>query len=613
MSRNYLNAVKSGKTATPPPQPEKSLPPPESSSESAEDPIVDPPSYEPPPKIPRGFKKFTGPLFSRLEFEEVKDLPEKEEAFWRLFVITAGPAICNLGLTCTYFYDKLLSHDEYWELVEDQVPQSIKPVVNILVETSFIQNAGQEKILTLPITSLKQPYQKQNVVDYWMKILTKAEQDREKDKNKNLDANLNGGFNIETGTGKNAQTIVYLQDLSVVHSLLHAIGQLILNRQKLSFHSVKLPYRNGNIILSLNGRGGNNISIHVRSGKDNIKAIFPLEDFANQCRKAAKKFVSLVGYCHVYLRRPSNDSTEKENWILKELEHDCLNQDVIQIRNKLATGLVPGSSLPEHFQKKILISKKKQNQDQIENSDIMELILENLPENWKEAEIAVEHLLLAATEQRETERAERQARREREKFEFEKKRTEEMEKKTEEILGEEHEQQQIPAKKPKTKIKNLKGNDGWVTVTVVDEAGKELEKPKHEEKPVKPKKQPKQTEPTISNNIFTFADEMDNLPTPSDFQASLRERKLKGQPEPAQKPQKNKPTRKPVDKENGEKQVDIKKSGHKVKPKKKEGDNKKAPHPATRDLPLWQNDLFRPLVYVFAFVATISVLYLTLN
>jgi len=38
------------------------------------------------------------------------------------------------------------------------------------------------------------------------------------------------------------------------------------------------------------------------------------------------------------------------------------------------------------------------------------------------------------------------------------------------------------SKKPKTKVVNRKGDDGWVTVTVVDEEGKSLEKPKTEEK-----------------------------------------------------------------------------------------------------------------------------------
>jgi len=152
----------------------------------------------------------------------------------------------------------------------------------------------------------------------------------------------------------------------------------------------------------------------------------------------------------------------------------------------------------------------------------------------------------------------------------------------------------------------------------VDEDGKELEKPKAEEKVTKPKKLPKQSEPTSSNNIFKIGDEMDNMPSLTEYPS--RESKLKGQQqqEPVKKRQLNKPSRKPLeDKENGEKAkepVDIKKSGPVKPPKRKDGDNnKKAPHPATRDLPFWQNDLFKPLVYVFAFVTLISVLYLTLN
>jgi len=335
---------------------------------------------------------------------------DKENEFWVLFVITAGPAgLSSFGRTCTYFCEKLLTGDQMWNLF--QSPLIIKPIVNILVETS-VDNAG-EKIITLPITSIKQPYQKQLLVEYWLKLLdTKNNKD-----SINLDATLNGGFNIESGTGKNTQTIVYLQDLSVVHKILNAIGQL-LNRKN---YFVKIPYHNGSLILSLYGRGGTNISLHVKTGKDHhINAIFPLEDFANQSRKLAKKFVDLVGYCQVYLRRPADILIgQKEKWILNHLARNSLNQDLIQIRNKLAAGVAPGSELPAHFQKKILMSKKKQNQDEIENADIMELITINLPDSWIKATEAAVRLHKAAEDQRENEKLERQARREREKLEAE--------------------------------------------------------------------------------------------------------------------------------------------------------------------------------------------------
>jgi len=109
---------------------------------------------------------------------------------------------------------------------------------------------------------------------------------------------------------------------------------------------------------------------------------------------------------------------------------------------------------------------------------------------------------------------------------------------------------------------------------------------------------------------------MENVPTPSEYQASLRENKLKGQQE---KPPKAKPPRK-ENKENEEKgkdSTDTKKSADKIKKleKKKQNEEKKKPlhQVSVKDVPFWQNDTFKPLVYVFAFVALISVLYLTLN
>jgi hypothetical protein len=266
----------------------------------------------------------------------------------------------------------------------------------------------------------------------------------------------------------------------------------------------------------------------------------------------------------------------------------------------------------------------------------MELILENLPEHYEEATEAAERLHLAATEQRDTEKQERQIRRDREKAEAleAKKRLEEAKKYNLEETpggGETWGEQIIPPpKKPKTKIVNKKDSEGWVTATVVDEAGKAIEKPKAEEKafekPPKPKKvkvAPKNNDSTLSNNIFNITDEMENLPSQSEYQSSLRENKLKGQQE---KPPKNKVPRKQVEnKENGEKakeSVDNKKLADKIKKNKEEKKKDKKPkeekkkgshQAAVKDVPFWQNDTFKPLVYVFAFVALISVLYLTLN
>jgi len=172
----------------------------------------------------------------------------------------------------------------------------------------------------------------------------------------------------------------------------------------------------------------------------------------------------------------------------------------------------------------------------------------------------------------------------------------------------------------------IKDKDGFFTSTLVDEAGKELEKSQPAEKPEKPEKPPKPSkkqpqiaktnESSATNNYFIITNETENVPTLSEYQSSLRENKLKGQPE---KPPKAKPSRKPVEnkenEEKGKESTDTKKDKIKKPEKKKQNEEKKKPphQAAVKDVPFWQNDTFKPLVYVFAFVALISVLYLTLN
>jgi len=117
---------------------------------------------------------------------------------------------------------------------------------------------------------------------------------------------------------------------------------------------------------------------------------------------------------------------------------------------------------------------------------------------------------------------------------------------------------------------------------------------------------------TLSNNIYNFDDDTENLPTQLEYQASLRENKLKGQ----QQPPKNK--RKLI-KENGEKpkEVENKKAKEKPKPKQQPKKVEKKPHQQQQQLAvnvsIWQNELIRPLFYVFLFVTLISLLYLVLN
>jgi len=157
---------------------------------------------------------------------------------------------------------------------------------------------------------------------------------------------------------------------------------------------------------------------------------------------------------------------------------------------------------------------------------------------------------------------------------------------------------------------------------VVDEQGKELDKPKTEEKPEKKLKQSTKsntttTSDTQSNNMFTLANEMDNVPSLYEYQSSLRESKLKGQQSQQQQPAPKAKKRKAAEnKENGEKvEKKAPKNPHKEEKKgyKKPKEEKIGPKSVARDIPFWQNDLFKPLVYVFAIVTAISVLYLTLN
>jgi len=172
------------------------------------------------------------------------------------------------------------------------------------------------------------------------------------------------------------------------------------------------------------------------------------------------------------------------------------------------------------------------------------------------------------------------------------------------------------AKKHKTKVVK-KETDGWTNYAVVDEDGKELEKPKPEEKPLKVKQQPTAVtakKDTPSNNIYTFADDTENLPTQSEYQASLRKNKQpKEQP---QQPPKNKPRKLAENKENGEKpkEVENKKPKFAKQPTKKSREAEKKPQQQLApNVPIWQNELIRPLLYVFVFVTVICVVYLVLN
>jgi hypothetical protein len=120
---------------------------------------------------------------------------------------------------------------------------------------------------------------------------------------------------------------------------------------------------------------------------------------------------------------------------------------------------------------------------------------------------------------------------------------------------------------------------------------------------------------TQSNNIYDFEDDTENLPTQSEYQSSLRENKIKGQQQTGKELKKRKPAE---NKENGEKPKEVEnkkpKGGKQQAKKLREADKKPLQQQQlAANIPIWQNELIRPLFYVFVFVTLISLLYLVLN
>jgi len=176
----------------------------------------------------------------------------------------------------------------------------------------------------------------------------------------------------------------------------------------------------------------------------------------------------------------------------------------------------------------------------------MDLIVENLPPHFEEAKKAAVRLQAAAESQKDTEEKDRQARfdakkqeREREKEEKRKladaeKQGKTLEEAKEEILA------QVP-KKPKTKmITKTDEVTGFKNKIVVDaktkkeikEKDKPVEKKKEvESTPEKVKSSSKKTAPAEhvdDSNVFSIADDFDDVPSPNDYQISLKETKQKG-------------------------------------------------------------------------------------
>jgi len=414
----------------------------------------------------------------------------------------------------------------------------------------------------------------------------------------------------------------------------NAVKQLIFRTTK----SVKIPYRNGNITLTTIGRNGSHISFNVKAGKENVRAVFPLDVFADQIRKAAKKLIPLAGSCRMQLQKLNNITgdalnsfPEKEEWILKTLEHEALASAVKDLRTHLSHGVVPGSRLPAHFQQKTLQKNKKLSQMENENSNIMDLIVENLPPHFEDAKRAAKHLEEAAISQRKNEEEERQARYEAKKLEWErekeeKKKLEEAEKQGKTLEQAKEEIQAQVVKKPKTKAVTKKDAEGYNVKVRVDKAGnvKEKEKEKVVEKkeeptPEKKEKKSKKSvsstaEQTDDSNVYgSITDEYEDVPSPNDYQIFLRESKQKGL-EKNQQAKKKYPTPapKPADKD--------KKAKEKAKEKAKQEKVAPAPKkqqqvspPQSTDAPFFQNELVKPLVYVLALVSLLSVIYLIMS
>lgn len=632
-SLDYLNAAKSaaqnpGKPAQhyAPVKKVEEPPPPAVVAHEEEDEVdpeeVDYSPADPAVPVPRRSdnRKFAG-RFSRIEFAN----PRKENDFWQLIVVTAGPGFCNFALTCTYLYDKLMT-PENWNLVSSQVLPAIPPIVYLYVETAVenSQSGQPEKLLTLNAAGLKANYQIQMLVNHWLRVLSEAEEKRNVEKVQDptaskdpLKAILNGGFSIETGTAKNSQQIYYIQDLSLVPVVLKTIEELITPRSKKSF--AKIPHKGGHINLSLYGRGGHHISFrYVKANQNSSSCIFALDEFINQIRKAAKKFIPLVGSCRMQIIRqrksvPPKDLDsfrEKEEWIKKTLNHEDLNTVVKQLRNRLSIGVVPGSVFPEHFQKKKILDQKKQDQAEIENANIMDLILENLPEHWEEAKAAAKNLEDYVKLERENEKTERAQRKKDLKEARERAQKEAQDQFNIEIKDNEPLETIPSVKKPKVPS-FTKDDDGFITKK---NEGKELEKPKTEEKP-KPKKDVavKKEKVNPSQNIFDIANEDDDLPTREEYLDSVRSARLKGKPEKPEKAQAQKP--KPPKPKDEDKDADKEKKVKKLKLSQKKPEVEKMKNTTTvvADVPFWQNELFKPLVYVFGLVSLLSFLYLVLN
>jgi len=157
----------------------------------------------------------------------------------------------------------------------------------------------------------------------------------------------------------------------------------------------------------------------------------------------------------------------------------------------------------------------------------------------------------------------------------------------------------------------------------VDKDGKELEKSKPEVVSPKPKKtvtaapKPINDKSNPSTNIYDFPEDAENVPSKAEYMASVRESRTKGKVDKT--PVKHKATKASQEKDAKEKkEPKSEKKADKKQPKSPEKKEKVKKSPAEQkqivaDVPFWQNELFKPLVYVFGIVSLLSFLYLVLN
>jgi len=173
-------------------------------------------------------------------------------------------------------------------------------------------------------------------------------------------------------------------------------------------------------------------------------------------------------------------------------------------------------------------------------------------------------------------------------------------------------------KNKKTSVVFSTDDKGWIHQKVVDKEGKELEKPKSETVTPKPKKTVTATK-TVNEksnpsnyNIYDLPDDAENVPSKAEYMDTVRSSRIKGKVDKTpvkHKAAKASPEKEP--KEKKEPKVDKKqpKSEKKEKVKKSPAETKQI----VPDIPFWQNELFKPLVYVFGIVSLLSFLYLLLN